>query len=540
MRPALVRGSLAALPLALFLLTVAILPAARVLVGGALGGGAEGFAAVLSDPLDRAAFANSFEQGALSALLAGIAGYPLGVILGRYALPGREMLRSVLLVPFLLPSLVVVVGVEDLLGPGGLVGGPLPALAPLGAGLLGVLVVNVSFNASLVALLTAGAVAGAAVEQEEAVAVLGGGPWRAYRDVWGPASWLGAGAGMLLTYLLSALGFAAPLLICGARCYTLELRIWSLDEVLGAPTHAAELALLTVLFLAFPTLAYLAVRHVERRRVARRERPGRPLPRSRLLRGLAVGYVAAFFLAVAALLGAVLLRAAAPPGGGAPGRAVALLFSPATSDRLGLSTFAALANTLLFAACAALLVVLLVVVYAFARRSRAPGARLFGPFLFVPLLVSPVVLAFGLATFYRPLLGGTGATWALIVVSQATLALPFAAQALEGALAHRPRGPAEVARTLGTPPFSAFLDTELAPARRGLVSAAVFAFALGLGEFTATFFLVVPPFTTWPVELVRLGELRAAAPAAALAGLLLLLSLGSFLVLEIGGRNVEL
>lgn len=527
------------LPLAVFLALVVLAPIALLFGGALLVGGIGALRATAADPLDQFAAENSLTQGALSALAAGMAGYPVGVILGRYRFPGLPSLRAFLLVPFLLPSLVVVLGVQEMFGAGGWFSGLWTPFRMLAGGLPGILAVNTYFNAPLVALLTATSIEGGAAEQEEAVRALGGSPARAYLEVWGPPSWLGAGAGMLLTFLFGALGFAAPLLICGARCYTLEVRVWSLAETLGAPTMAALLALLTVAALTLPALAYLYLLSRSRRR-GRRTREPPPLPITTPLGAAAAAYLALFFAAVFALLATVAGRAIAPPGPAPPGTGGRELFAPFLAARVGLSTVGALGNSLLYAAAAATIALGLAILAAYVGRHGPVRGGLLDYLLFLPVLVSPVLLAFGLAEFWRPALGGAGATWLLIVLSQATLALPFAAQSLRLALARLTPGPYEAAQSLGSAPFAAYLDAELPRARSGLLSATLFAFAFGLGEFTATYFLVLPPYTTLTVELLRLDELRLPLAAEALGGLLVLVSLGVFAAVEAGGRRVEL
>ncbi|MCI4361550.1 MAG: hypothetical protein L3J91_07575, partial [Thermoplasmata archaeon] len=74
-----------------------------------------------------------------------------GLALGRYDFRGRNLVRGLLLVPFLLPALSMVVAVTRLFGSDGLLSGPWPGLRPLGHGLLGVVFVDVLYNAPLVA-----------------------------------------------------------------------------------------------------------------------------------------------------------------------------------------------------------------------------------------------------------------------------------------------------------------------------------------------------------------------------------------------------
>ncbi|HYB77310.1 MAG TPA: hypothetical protein VEE83_01345, partial [Thermoplasmata archaeon] len=122
------RGAGLLLPALLFVALFSLVPAA-LLFATALGdaNGIEGVVAILSSPLNEASVTNSLLQGGLSAGFAMVLGYPAGVFFGRYRWPGRDVLRSFLLVPFLLPSLVVVLGVLDLFGPAGSLSSRVPS-----------------------------------------------------------------------------------------------------------------------------------------------------------------------------------------------------------------------------------------------------------------------------------------------------------------------------------------------------------------------------------------------------------------------------
>ncbi len=528
-------------PVVLFVLAFAVLPAALLFgTSVAAAGGWASIGPIATAPLNAASIDNSLVQGGLSAAGAVLLGYPVGIFLGRYWFPGRAVVRSFLIVPFLLPSVVVVLGILDLFGPGGLVSGPEPAFAWLGTGVPAIVAANLVFNVPIVALFTATACESTSVELEETVATLGGSPARAYREVWGPSTWVGAAVGGVLTFLFSALSFAPPLLLCGPRCYTVEARIWSLDEVFLDPTAAGVLSLVMLGLFLVPTVLYLLLvsrlRAMPGRRAPVRRRPSRRSPVA-----LALALVAGVVLAaVGVVLGSVLYRALVPPGGGGAGAAYALLFSASTTARLGISGVGMVSNTLFFATVAAAIAVLLGIPagYAIARRPRRAGPL--GLFLFLPLLLSPVVLAFSLASFWRPLLGGESTIWFLVIVSQSILAIPFALQSLEIPLAGLGPELRDTAATLGASRWTAFLDADLPRVQDGLLTAGLFSFALGLGEFTATYFLVTPQFTTLPVALYRLADVRQFALADAAAGLLLLLSLAVFLLISVGGRRVEL
>ncbi len=517
----------------------ALVPSAALFARGiASEGGAGAFGAALAPALARRAFENSLEQGLWSAGLALALGYPAGVFLGRYRWPGRSTVRSALLLPFLLPSLVMVLGVLDLLGPSGLLGGPLPALRWYAAGLPGVIVVNLFYNVPIVVVLTASGCEASSAELEETVATLGGGPARAYLETWAAPSSVGAACGALLTFVLSALSFAPPILLCGTSCDTVEVRVYDLAELHGATYSAGVLAFLLVVAFLGPALVYVLLVRRLRAAPGRRYRP-RELPR----RSPSAWALAATFALVVggelALVTSVLLRSLVPPGGGRWGHPWQLLFAASTTAHLGVPVSSAVVNTLFFAALAASVGIVLSVAGAFAVARRPRLAIVVALVLFVPVLLSPVVLAVALTTFFRPLVDGGTDVWVLIVVSQALLAAPFAFQSLELPLAGLGAEGAEAAETLGSTPWGAFVDADLPRLRRGLQTALLFGFALGLGEFTATYFLVssTSRLVTVPIAVFDLTNDRLNGAAAAAAALLLLLSLAVFAAIVATGGD---
>ena len=527
------------LPVVGFVVLFGLLPAVVLFVSGLSSlGGIGGVSALLSNPLNREAIRNSVEQGGLSAAGAFAIGYPVGVFLGRHEWRGRSLVQGILLAPFLLPSLVVVLAVQGMFGPGGYLGAHVHELQVLGHGLGGILAVNVVFNSPVVALLAAVGVESSSSALEDAAVTLGASPTRVYQDVWGPPSLVGAIAGTVLAFLFSALAFAAPILLCGPRCYTLEARVYSLATILLQPSAASVLALLMVILLALPAAAYLAIVYRLRQRGGTGRR--RPIRWTNPM-SLILGVMSALVLGgTVALLASVVARSILPStpsdAWGGPWQA---LFSSRVDLTVGVSAVGALVNTLLFALAAALIAILLGILSGHASTRRPGAAQGVQLLLFLPLLVSPVVLAFSLTEYWRPLLGGESTVWLLILVSQATLALPFSIQSLQVALARRPPGPRESARLLGAGPFRAFVDADLPAIRGALLASALFAFAIGLGEFTATYFLATPAFTTLPVLLYNLQSLRQFAAADAAAALLLLTSLAVLLGLSLGGRRVE-
>jgi thiamine transport system permease protein len=155
---------------------------------------------------------------------------------------------------------------------------------------------------------------------------------------------------------------------------------------------------------------------------------------------------------------------------------------------------------------------------------------------FLPFVVSPVAVAFGLLLLYPQ---WTASLW-ILVAAYALLAYPFVAQSLGAALDQLPLHLTQAARTLGATPWRLFwrvtLPLVLPSLRRGMA----FAAATALGEFAVTLFLSRPEWTTLTTLIYeRLGRPGAGNRDAALvlAALLMLLALLAFLLIDNPGRR---
>ncbi len=527
---------LSALPLLAFLGLFSLLPLAYLALyswghlGGVAGLWNELWGPRFSSQLARRALGNSLEQGILSAALAVLWGLPVGIFLGLRSTVGKRRLRAFLVLPFLLPSLVMVFGTLALFGDRGLLGSEIPLLRGLSSGLSGILFINVMYNAPIVALYTAAALDGVPPYLEEAARMLGASPFLAFRTAGLRPALSGAALGGTLTFLLSFLGFAPPLLVGGPSYYTLEDWIYALDKLVGfgGPALAAGLAVWALAIMALPIVGYMLLLRGTNMLgrgpdvLAAPARPGRRTSPASLFLG---GATAALVVLEGLLLLSVFLLSLTWPGG-APGWANwSALLSTRAQVGLQVSLGTVIFNTLFFA-CVSAAIVFAVGLPLYLPDRPPRGA--WGALSFLPLMISPVILALGLSLAWGSSLGSDTTVWVLIVISQASVALPMALQGLNLSFRSQRASLVGAARTLGSSRLSAFSDIKLPLARPGVRAAALFALAVGLGEFAATNFLFVPQFTTLTVEMYLLPDLRMEGTSFAVGALLVVLSLGVF------------
>jgi thiamine transport system permease protein len=194
------------------------------------------------------------------------------------------------------------------------------------------------------------------------------------------------------------------------------------------------------------------------------------------------------------------------------------------------ATLAALWNSLRFTALAVALATGLGLAHALAARQ----SLLLRTLVFLPFVVSPIMVAFGLLLLYPQ----WTASFGLLVCAYALLAYPFVAKSLAGALDSMPAHLAQAARTLGATPWHVFRRITLPMLRPALRRGMAFAAATAVGEFAVTLFLSRPEWATLTTlvyeHLGRPGTVNRDA-AVVLSCLLMGLALLAFVLIEWSG-----
>jgi thiamine transport system permease protein len=191
------------------------------------------------------------------------------------------------------------------------------------------------------------------------------------------------------------------------------------------------------------------------------------------------------------------------------------------------STLQALWNSLRFTVMAVALATVLGLAHAFAARRSV----LLRAFAFLPFVLSPVAVAFGLLLLYPQWTASLG----LLVCAYALLAYPLVAQSLAAALDAIPAHLAQAARTLGASPWQVAWRVTLPLLRPALRRGMAFAAATAVGEFAVTLFLSRPEWATLTTRVYEtLGRPGTANQGAAwvLACLLMALALLAFAAIE--------
>jgi thiamine transport system permease protein len=460
---------------------------------------------VLTAPSTREIAWFTLWQAALSTVLTLLAGLPLAWALARFSFPGRSLVEALVLVPFVLPTIVVATAFL--------------ALLPIGFehSVWAILLAHVFFNVAVVVRVVGAFWAGLDERLWDAAATLGASPAQRHRLLTFPLLAPALASAASIVFLFCFTSFGVIVVLGGIHYSTLETEIYNQAARLFDLRTAAALALVQLAAVA----AVVIVSGALERRLGGARRPGRAAPRPSGGRRFAVYGIVTTSVGLLLLPPLALMVRSLQVGDGYGLDHFASLFDE--TPALLVTPWHAVLYSLLFATTAALIALAVGIPAAFAV---ARGARGVDALLMLPLGASAAMLGFGfLLAFADPPLDIRSSV-AIVPLAQALVATPFVVRSLTPALRARDRRLPEAAAVLGARPGRVRREIELPLLARPLAVAAALAFAVAVGEFGATVFVVQADRPTVPVAIFRfLGRPGADNVGTAMALCVVLMAL---------------
>ncbi|MFF1285122.1 ABC transporter permease [Streptomyces sp. NPDC058299] len=470
-------------------------------------------------------------QALVSTALTLLLALPAAYVFARLRFPGKQLLRAVVTVPFVLPTVVAGSAFLALLGHNGM----LDQLwgVRLDTTVWAILLAHVFFNYAVVVRTVGGLWAQLDPHQEEAARMLGASPAKAWRQVTLPALAPAVAAAALMVFLFTFTSFGVVQILGGPTFSTLEVEIYRQTSEVFDLSTAAVLTL--VQFVAVGAILAVHARTVRRRETALRmvdpkvtARPPRGGGQWALLAGVLLTIALLLVLPLA-----VLVRRSLD----APRLGYYRALTDSDGGTFLVAPVHAVWTSLEYAVAATAIAVLVGGLAAAALAGRDAGrlVRGFDALLMLPLGVSAVTVGFGfLIALDRPPLD-LRQSWILVPLAQALVGAPFVVRTMLPVLRAVDGRLREAAAVLGASPWRVWREVDLPLVRRALLVSAGFAFAVSLGEFGATVFIARPDNPTLPVAVARLlsrpGDLNY-GQAMALSTILMVVCAAALLILE--------
>ncbi len=493
---ALSAGSLrwAAVVPTVFLSWFFLYPVGRILWIGLAGGDGNLTDVLASVGLwDVAAF--TIGQALASTVLTLLVGLPVAGVFARFDFRFKRTLKALITIPFVLPTVVVASAFLSLVGPRGVLGVNLEGTLVL------ILIAHVFYNVAVVVRVVGALWETIDPRTEEAATMLGAGRFTVFRSVTLPLLRPGLLAASSLVFLFTFTSFGVVLILGGVAFETLEVSIYNRAVQAFDLRGAALLSLVQLVGVGLILgwyAHYQRSRSVQRSLTAPVQAAKRPAGiRQQLWVRLTLGSIVVFTVAPLVMLVDRSLRA---------GDTYSFSFYRHLAEpdsAFAVPPSEAIGNSLRFALAAALIAVVVgglaaaVIAY-----GRGPSTGWFDAVLMLPLGTSAVTVGFGfLVALDRPI-DLRASVW-IIPIAHALVAIPFVVRSAVPVMAtvqHRLR---EAAAMLGASPLRAFREVDLPLVTRALLVGAAFAFAISLGEFGATAFIIRPDNPTLPIAIER-------------------------------------
>jgi len=478
-------------------------------------------------------------------------GFPGAYLVGRYLFPGRRLLKSLSTVPFVLPSILVVLGFVLVFGNSGLINTMRRAIVgsevepwSILYSLKAIIMAHTFYNFPITLRIVGDAWAALPQSSYRAARSLGSGRLRRFVMIDLPALAPAILTSAILTFLLCFMSFAVVLVLGGSPEFsTLEVEVYRLVKQQLDFDSGSILALLESCIALFLLIMYT---HLEKklRRNSRMAAHGSLARQPTILRGKTVVPALIYLMPTLLFILTPLLSIFAHSIVVRATRLAPLHLSLSHWKRLfgagevsGLLPVLSALRTLLLGAAVAITTTLTASLAAwYTTTQHGWSARLLRGMMFLPLGVSSIILGLGFLLMSRLIPANRAISLVLLMSAHTMIALPFAYRIISGRLREISFRIPQAARAAGAGPVKTLFMIVLPLSRPALMSVSVFTLALSVGELNASLILAPTQFTTLPLAIFRMINAYDIFGASALGTLLIGVSAMSFLALDRYGR----
>lgn len=483
---------------------------------------------LFGDPSLQKALQFTYLQALLSAAISLLVGLPGAYFFSHYEFKGKKLLGNLTMIPFILPSILVVLAMIIYYGQQGFFARTFNTQTFLYS-FTGIVLAHVFYNFSLSIRIVGSTWEKLNLRLKESAYVLGDSPLRTFFRVELPLLWPAIAYATLLAFLYSSLSFAVVLVFGGISFSTLEVYIYTLVRRLDLKkAHLVAFIQLIISFFFISVVNYLGKRtdDVEEAFLTFQAKPLKYEKRW-WIKILLFLYFALLFLFFGGPLLALVVRSLQNKEGFFTLSNYLNLFSPKVERILGLPIWQVFVNSLLLAAVSSTMAVMLA--YVLAR--YFPKLR---PFFLIPLGVSMMSYGFGVLLTMKNWLPAP----ILMVCTQIFIAFPVVYSIISLGLEEINPEYALAAALLGSTEKEILKKIYLPLLKPALNSAFAYGMALSLGDLSGVMLVGEGRFVTFTVALYRLIGHYSFPEGTALGTLLALLFILLFILIEAqGGKN---
>ncbi|UYP45233.1 hypothetical protein NEF87_001518 [Candidatus Lokiarchaeum ossiferum] len=511
------------------------------------------FSEIFTSSLNLSAISFSIFQALLSSLICFLLGFPISFFMAKYTFPGKKLLLNIMTVPFVLPSIVVLLGFIVVYGENGWINtlwniiteNDFPLIKLFGS-FQGILLAHVFYNISVVIRMLIPAWENIDYEQIEIARSLGANRFVCFFKIILPQIFNYILSSFLLIFTYCFNSFAIVLYLGEARFQTIEVRVYRLMTSSFDFSGGASLALLQLLINSLVIILYLFFEK-KTRQMAR----GKNISFSKIAIQfsrkhwknnlfLALFIIHVILVALFSILPilAVIIASFIPFKSGISifwGYGQLFSFSP--NSLLGTSPMRIILNTFWFASLTMIATLFFSLMIVFLLRNRyqkinnfqvSRADSLISFLIIIPMATSSITLAIGLFLQFQTSILFAGSVWIIIILAHVLISIPFTTRSILASYNRIDLDLLNIAATLGSSRIQIFRKIELPLIKNGLIVGAIFSFAISLGEFGATNFLARSEYGTLSIGISKLLFSRTLQLPASMATILIIITVLCF------------
>ncbi len=478
-------------------------------------------------------------QALLSTLASLIIGLPGAYIMTTYKFPGKKLLKALYSVPFVLPSILVVLGFVIFYGNSGFLNKALMALFKLEEPPLhilysftAVILAHAFYNFPVVISIVSEYWQKLDSSCERAANTLGSGRVKIFRTITLPRLKPAIFSAMSLVFLFCFTSFAIILVLGGGPALTTtEVEIYRLARISMDTQKACALSLFSM-FVAIIVMALYSVAHNKQNKnevIKQSQIKIQRKPATFLQHFGIILYLLFSLLFILCPILSIIARSFL----GSTTRAGEYSWTLSAYKKLfalGSSNLKAILNSVVIAlassilACGAALRICTHIV-----KSKKSGVFV-DIVLMLPMVISSVIV--GLSYFIISKYFKFIPSLVLVILAHTIITMPFIIRTVLPVYRKIPESLVNASRTMGYSARATFLHIEKPLLRPALLTGMVFSFVLSMGELNATLLLGTSSYQTLPVQIYRLISSYNYQGACAMGCILIVVCFIVFLISE--------
>ena len=478
----------------------------------------------------------TINQAFFSTLLSIVIALPGSYLLVNYNIKGRKLILAICTIPFVLPAILVILGFVTFYGNNGFLNILLMKIFNLSEPPLKILysykaiiIAHAFYNFPIILVLLTTFWENLDYKLELSSYVFGASKFQTFINITFPRLIVSLISSSLLVFLFCFTSFSIILVLGGGPKYTtMEVEIYRRARISMDLNSAASYALISIFFCIIILIFYnffqrkMNTKENIYNSVYKKEKK----PVSKIGLFLSLIYTIFIILFVLSPIISIIFKSFLASNSRSSTSIFTLkwykqLFGLSSTTGVMKSSFISIINSLKIALFVAIISTPLSLSLAVAAKRDKSNSSIFIELLsMLPLAVSSVIIGLGYYLISARLKSNGGLI--LVILAHLVIVLPFNIRAITPEMRKLPTSLVSSAMTLGATPFKAFLSIEIPLLKSSLISGAIFAFAISMGEVNATLILANSSITTIPVTMYRLIGSYNFGGACALGTILIL------------------